>query len=547
MTPDGCQARRFVNPPQEHPSRSAGDPPTTAEALWTATERLRVLEEAAPVGIIALDLDGRITIWNRAASKLFGWSAAEICGHRHPLIPPDRQAEERALTARALAGAIVSGIETSCLCKDGTEVVVSLSCSPIRNAEGNVCGTMRVLTDISEAKRLARQFLQAQKMEAFGQLAGGIAHDFNNLLTIINGFSELVLERVREQPDVAADIDEIKRAGERAAQLTRQLLAFSRKQIWVPQILDLNEVLRQFEKMLRRIVRENIHLVIVATPSLGRTKADPGQVEQLVMNLVVNASDAMPHGGDLTIAMSDVTLDEDFGRRHDGVVAGRYVSLTVTDTGSGMTPEVLARVFEPFFTTKGPGKGTGLGLSTVFGLVEQSGGHITIDSTPGVGTTVTTYWPLVDDLLDDAATKLAAPTMEGTETILLVEDETGVRALIGKILERYGYTVLAARDAAEALTIEEQYAGAIHLLVSDMIMPGASGADLAQHIVQRRPGIQVLFVSGYASRETIEMGMGSSRNASFLQKPFRPDTLARTVRERLDRRVLRSATSPNRP
>ncbi len=515
--------------------RAPNCPPSTAEALWTATERLRVLEEAAPVGIIALDLEGRITIWNCTAADMFGWTAAEICGHPHPLVPSDRHAEEQALTVRVVAGAVLSGIETSCLRKDGTQLPVSLSCSPIRNAEGEVCGTMRVLTDISEAKRLARQFLQAQKMEAFGQLAGGIAHDFNNLLTIINGFSELVLDRVRDQADIVADIEEIKKAGERAAQLTRQLLTFSRKQIWVPQVLDLSRVVSHFEKMLSRIVRENIRLDITAAPDLGNIRADPGQIEQLVMNLVVNARDAMPHGGALTIATANVVLDADFVREHAGAATGRYVSLAVTDTGSGMTPDVLARVFEPFFTTKGLGKGTGLGLSTVLGLVEQSGGQITIDSTPGVGTTVTTFWPMVTDSIESLTAALAVPTVEGTETILLVEDEAAVRTLIGKVLERYGYTVLAAQDATEALSIEEHYPGVISLLVSDMIMPGQSGADLAQHIVQRRPEIQVLFVSGYASREAIELGMGRHK-ASFLQRPFRPETLARKVRERLDRR-----------
>jgi nitrogen-specific signal transduction histidine kinase/CheY-like chemotaxis protein len=393
---------------------------------------------------------------------------------------------------------------------------------------------MCVLTDITEAKRLQHQFLQAQKMEAFGQVAGGIAHDFNNLLTAIIGYSELVLDRIPDQPDVAADIEEIKKAGERASQLTRQLLMFSRKQLLVPQVLGLNQVVSSFEKMLRRIISEDIRFEIVAMPSLGRTKADPGQIEQLLMNLVVNARDAMPQGGTLTIATANVVLDAEFIRNHAAAVPGRYVSLAVQDTGCGMTLDVLARVFEPFFTTKGPAKGTGLGLSTVYGLVQQSGGYLTVESTPGVGTTVTTYLPTVDDVVESAAGRpRSAQTLEGTETILLVEDEAGVRNLMRKILERYGYRVLHARDADQAIAIEDDYRGAIHLLVSDMIMPGLSGPDLAQRIVRRRPAIKVLFVSGYASREALDFGV-SSQNARFLQKPFRPETLAEKVRERLD-------------
>jgi nitrogen-specific signal transduction histidine kinase/ActR/RegA family two-component response regulator len=393
-----------------------------------------------------------------------------------------------------------------------------------------------VLTDISEAKRLERQFLQAQKMEAFGQLAGGIAHDFNNLLTVIIGFSELAIDRAATMPDLAADMKQVREAGERAAQLTRQLLAFSRKQAWTPHVLDLNEAVADFQKMVRRIVREDIHLEITAAPALRHTKADRGQIDQLLMNLVVNARDAMPRGGELTIATANVTLDAHFVRQHVGAAPGKYVSLTVHDTGCGMTPEVLARIFEPFFTTKGPGKGTGLGLSTVFGLVQQSGGYITVESEPGAGTTVTTYWPALTDAVTDAvaaAAVLPPARVAGTETILLVEDETGVRHLIGQVLERNGYTVLYARDADDALTIEARHSGTIDLLVSDMIMPGLSGADLAQRIVTCRPGIQVLFVSGYASRDAWEMGVGGHK-ASFLQKPFTPETLARMVRERLD-------------
>ncbi|MEO6237700.1 MAG: ATP-binding protein [Vicinamibacterales bacterium] len=523
--------------PTNDPSAAAGQvaaSPTTAEALWTATERLRALEEAAPAAIVGLDLEGRVTIWNRAAEKLFGWRAFEVLGRPYPLNPPSGEPAYRALLARVIAGEVVSGIETEKIRKDGSRASMSLSCGPIRNADGEICGTMRVLTDIGEAKLLQQQFLQAQKMEAFGQLAGGVAHDFNNLLTVILGFSELLSERLRDQPEPLADLNEISRAGERAAQLTRQLLAFGRKQVWTLEVLDLNRVVTHFQKMLRRILREDIRLAIVPAANLAHTKADPGQVEQVLMNLVVNARDAMPRGGALTIATANVELDADFVAAHAGALAGPYVSLTVQDTGCGMSAEIRARVFEPFYTTKVSGKGTGLGLSTVLALVEQSSGWITIDTTPDVGTTVTTYWPLVAASGQVADDEPFVATLEGSETILLVEDETGVRQLIGKILERYGYKVLTARDAEHAAWIEGQYPDEIHLLLSDLIMPGLNGLDLATRIVARRPEIEVIFVSGYASREAVALGQ-NTKNASFLSKPFKPEALARMVRERLDR------------
>ncbi len=394
-----------------------------------------------------------------------------------------------------------------------------------------------VFEDITERKGFEQRFYQAQKMEEIGRLVGGVAHDFNNLLTAIIGYSELVLDRVRDQSDVAVDVEEIKKAGERASQLTRQLLAFSRTRLLEPQVLDLNQVVGGFEKMLRRVISEDIHFDIVAAPSLGCTKADPSQVEQLLLNLVVNAHDAMPQGGTLTIATANVVLDSEFARRHVGAVPGRYVSLTVQDTGCGMTPDVLGRVFEPFFTTKGPGRGTGLGLSTVSELVKQSGGYITVESTPGVGTTVTTYSPMVDSLVESAAAGLRSTlTIEGTETILLVEDEAGVRNLMQRVLERYGYAVLEAQNVDEAIAIAEGHRGPIHLLVSDMVMPGLSGPDLAQRVVGRRPATKVLFLSGYAHGEALDLRV-SSQNARFLPKPFTPETLAMKVRESLDLQV----------
>ncbi len=506
---------------------------TPAEVLWNATERLRALEEAAPVGVVALDDHGRVMIWNAAARRLFGWRAVEVIGRPYPLVPDDRQAEYLELRARALRGEALSGIETRRRRKDGSLIDVSLSTAPILDATGRQCGTMSVFTDISEHKRLEQQFLQAQKMDAIGQLAGGIAHDFNNLLTAILGYSELVLPRLCDRPELAADVEEIRKAGERASRLTHQLLAFSRKQLMVPQVLDLNLVVGDLSNMLSRVISEDIRLDIVAAPSLGRTKADPSQMEQVLMNLVVNARDAMPQGGTLTIQTANAVLDAAFVRRQGGAAPGHYVSLVVTDTGCGMTPDVLAHVFEPFFTTKGPAEGTGLGLSTVYGIVQQSGGYITVESTPGVGTSFTIYLPRVDDPIVSAASGApSVTTLTGTETILVVEDDAGVRDLVRKMLEGYGYTVLQAQDVPDALALEERHPGPIHLLVSDIVMPGLNGPDLAQRLVHRRPAIRVLYVSGFTSQLALELG-SVSPHASFLQKPFAAETLAVKVRERL--------------
>jgi CheY-like chemotaxis protein len=299
--------------------------------------------------------------------------------------------------------------------------------------------------------------------------------------------------------------------------------------------VDLNQVVGDLEKMLRRVIGEDIVLDIMAAPSLGRTKADPSQVEQVLMNLVVNARDAMPRGGRLHISTANVVLDAEFAHQHVGAVPGPYISLTVTDSGTGMTPEVLARVFEPFFTTKPVGKGTGLGLSTVYGIVKQHSGYVTVDSTPGTGTTFTTYWPHADELVPSpSAGRPSVRSLKGAETILLVEDEGGVRELVRKILERYGYRVLPARDAAEAIAIEESHQGVIHVLLTDIVMPGLNGPDLAQRLVRRRPAMPVIYMSGFAHHGAVGVGSVSERTC-FLQKPFPAETLAATVRECLDR------------
>jgi len=413
-------------------------------------------------------------------------------------------------------------------------LIGDVSVAPVFDHAGNCTHLVGSVHDITERKRLEDQFRQAQKMESVGQLAGGIAHDFNNLLTAIIGYSELLLDRIADQVDVAADLGEIKRAGERASQLTKQLLAFSRKQTITPRIVDLNRVVGDLQSMLRRVIGEDIVLEMNTAPSLGRTKADPSQVQQVLMNLVVNARDAMPRGGRLTIGTADVVLNAAFVRDHAGAALGRYVSLTVADTGQGMTPEVRARVFEPFFTTKPVGRGTGLGLSTVYGIVKQHGGYITVDSAPGTGTTFVIYWPYVDEPAEPLSQGRAVESgLRGTETVLVVEDEAGIRALVGKMLERYGYQVMLAQHAEDALALDERHGGPIHLLLTDIVMPGLNGPDLAQRLVGRRPTMKVLYMSGFAPHVTISAGSLSDR-AAFLQKPFAADTLATKVRECLD-------------
>jgi PAS domain S-box-containing protein len=411
--------------------------------------------------------------------------------------------------------------------------IFDATATPLRDAKGILKGSVHVLRDVTERKRVEEQLRQAQKMEAIGQLAGGVAHDFNNLLMAIIGYSDLLLARLRDGDHLRKHIQEIKKAGERAASLTRQLLAFSRRQVLVPQVLDLNSVVSDMQKMLRRMIGEDIELLTIPGPDLGQVRADPGQVEQVIMNLAVNARDAMPEGGRLTIETTNVELDESYTRNHIDVPPGRYVMLAVSDTGSGMDPETLSHIFEPFFTTKEEGKGTGLGLATVYGIIKQSGGHIEVSSAPGQGTTFKVYLPRIE-----AAGELPAPGSaveempRGTETVLLVEDDVVVCELVREMLQSSGYTVLEARGAPEALTIGERYAPRpIHLLLADVVMPEMSGPQLADHLARVHPKMKVLYMSGYTDAAVMRH---SKLDAPYLQKPFAPEVLARKVRETLD-------------
>ena len=411
--------------------------------------------EYADDAIVSLTLNGIVIGWNQGAERLYGYSAEEMLGHRITrLHPPEKQEEYNQIMAKARKGERVAAFDTVRRRKDGTLIAVSLSASAIEVQPGHVTGTTKISHDISKMKRLEEQFRQAQKMEAVGTLAGGVAHDFNNLLTVINGYSEILIGRLRPDDPMRELLVEIHKAGEKAGTLTRQLLAFSRKQVLEPKVLDLNAVVADTESMLRRLIGEDIILTTVPGPALKPVKVDPGQIQQVLMNLAVNARDAMPQGGRLSVETRNVTLDEAYHRARPEVQPGAYSMLAVADTGTGMDEATKARIFEPFFTTKGLGKGTGLGLAVVHGVVKQSGGHIEVYSELSHGTAFKVYFPHAKAALSSATSRSdnrSQPT--GSETLLLVEDDDAVRALARHVLRSCGYTLLVASDGREAIRI----------------------------------------------------------------------------------------------
>jgi PAS domain S-box-containing protein len=414
--------------------------------------------------------------------------------------------------------------------KDGREVWLSDTAVIVQGSDSHPV-MEGIMVDITERKALETQLQQSRKMEAVGRLAGGIAHDFNNLLTIISGYTEMALSRPQLPSEAHADIERIENASARAAALVRQLLAFSRKQVLQPKILDLNKIVLNLDSLLRRLMDERIEMVTRVKDDLGKVKADPAQVEQVIMNLVVNARDAMPEGGRLVVETCNADLDANYAVDHVSVRPGRYVMLAVSDTGVGMDRQTVAHIFEPFFTTKESGRGTGLGLSTVYGIVKQSGGYIWVYSEPGKGSTFKVYLPRVDEVAEAVgAAQIAPRAQRGTETILIVEDEEVVRELIQTVLAEKGYDVIASRDPQHAEEIAARFAGEIHLLLTDMVMPGTSGRELAERISAKRRGIRVLFMSGYTDNVITSGGM-LEEGLAFLQKPFSPAALVQKVRE----------------
>jgi signal transduction histidine kinase/ActR/RegA family two-component response regulator len=422
--------------------------------------------------------------------------------------------------------------------KNGQQVWVEITGTPFRDPNGDVIGTLGALTDISERKMLQEQLLQSQKMDAVGRLAGGVAHDFNNLLTAIKGFTELLLLDFDPADSRHPFITEIQAAANRAASLTRQLLAFSRKQVLQPRVLDLNASVVDMEKMLRRLIGEDVTLDTALDVEPKHVKADPGQIEQVILNLAVNARDAMPHGGRITVATSTLQLAAEQIPRHAGVEPGPYVALTVSDTGTGIDEITRGRIFEPFYTTKEQGKGTGLGLSTVYGIVQQSGGFIELESEPGAGTTFRILLPQVEEEVERTVRHAPTGTMDGSETVLMVEDEIAVRVLVRRVLDRAGYHVLEAASGAEALDLVETTDLPIDILLTDVVMPGMSGRELADELCARFPTLRVLFMSGYTDEAIVHHGVLEA-GVSFMEKPFTPEILLQRLREALDVHITR--------
>jgi PAS domain S-box-containing protein len=469
---------------------------------------------------------------------LLGFAVEEIAGGnnrwRELIHSDDLERYTKEINRMLATGAEVLHIEYRVRKKDGHYVTVKDEGQYIHDNSGNADHLVGFITDVTEQRALEEQLRQSQKMEAVGRLAGGLAHDFNNLLTIIKGYSRMVLEDGRPGEKIRANVEHIESAAERAAALTRHLLAFSRKQVLQPRVIDLNVLVTNLDKMLRRLIGEDIEVETVPGPGLGFVNADPGQMEQVIMNLVVNARDAMPSGGKLTIETANVNLDADYAREHATVRPGRYVMLAVSDTGSGMDPQTQARIFEPFFTTKELGRGTGLGLSTVYGIVKQTGGHIWVYSEVDRGTTFKIYFARVEDTAG-AFSPVTRPavTARGDETILLVEDDEQVRELTNTILVNCGYTVLVAENASAVAKICERRGKEIDLLLTDVVMPGISGREVASKVSSRWPNIKVLFMSGYTENSIVHHGVLDT-GTHFLAKPFTPTALANKVREVLD-------------
>jgi two-component system, cell cycle sensor histidine kinase and response regulator CckA len=508
---------------------------TRQKAADKELTRLAAIIEYSDEAIISKTVDGIVIGWNHGAEKNYGYTAEEMIGRSISiLIPTDHYLEYLQIMKKVRNGETLPFFDTVRRRKDGTLTSVSVSIAPIHARDGEVVEASNITHDITRIKKLESQFIEAQKMEVVGHLAGGVAHDLNNILTVIMGCTKLTTLHLEPDSPVQKYIEEIQHASERAAGLTRQLLVFSRKHTVQPVVLDLNDVVNDLDKMLRRLIDENIELTIVPGKQTGRAKADSGYLGQVLMNLVVNACDAMPNGGKLTIATNNVTLDE-ATRTNTGVNPGDYVMLSVSDTGIGMTEEVKARLFEAFFTTKPKGKGTGLGLATCQTIVQQSGGHIGVYSEVGKGTTFKIYLPRVEQPLDASVRPVnEGLLLRGTETLLVVEDDPSVRGLVSSMLQAQGYTVLRAANGQEGLHVATKHKGEpLRLVITDVVMPKMGGKQMAKWLNTIYPHLKILFTSGYADDAIAQHGVLDA-GVGFLPKPYTPAILARKVREMLD-------------
>jgi two-component system, cell cycle sensor histidine kinase and response regulator CckA len=503
------------------------------------SERLyRSTFDAAPVGIVHISLDREWLKINQRLCDLLGYSREELRSAAVQAAMLSDETPEEAESFRLMAAGKLDHYvvnERRFRRRDGSVVFTRVNMSVHRDAEGRPQHFISVIENITAWRELEAQLRQASKMDAIGQLAAGVAHDFNNLLSVIIGYSEMLVAEMKEGDPIRGELEEIRGAGVRAVQLTRQLLAFSRQQVLQPQLVDLSAVVAGMESMLGRLLGAEVELASSGTPAVALVMVDPGQMEQVIMNLAVNARDAMTAGGKLTIETADVVLDEVYASKHVGVKAGPHVMLAVTDTGAGMDKATQARIFEPFFTTKKLGEGTGLGLATVFGIVEQSGGTIAMQSELGKGTKFEVYFPASErvQLSPAVAARVESWGLRGSETILLVEDEGRVRNLARTILRRYGYTVLDAQSPGDALLMCEQHAGTIHLLLTDVVMPRMSGRQLAERLVPMRPEMKVLYMSGYMNDAVVRDGVQHA-SMSLIQKPITPEALARKIRALFD-------------
>ena len=515
-------------------ARNVSNRAWTEDRLRRANETLRALIEATPLAIVAIDPEEKIFKWNAAAERLLGWSKSEVLGRPLPFEAAGKPGERLTLREVLRPGEPVT-LEAIRRKAGGASAELSISAAPLFDDGGKQAGAVAVISDITERKRLEEQLRQAQKMEAVGRLAGGVAHDFNNLLTVIVGYNEMLLNSVASDPRARGHAMEIMQAAEKATALTRQLLAFSRRQVAHPALIDIKPVVTHMSNMLGRLIGEDIELVMITDSPLEMVRADPNQIEQIILNLVVNARDAMPDGGRITIETGIAQLGDEYVRTHFDIAPGRYVCISVSDTGYGMTPKVQSHIFEPFFTTKELGEGTGLGLSTIYGIVKQNGGSIWLYSEPGKGSTFKIYLPAVDAVPEEVTSGCPAVIEGGRETILLVEDENGLREMVEELLQEQGYTVLAAANSYEATQLCSTHRGPVDLLLTDVIMPKTSGQELARRLLGLRRNMRVLYMSGYPAETIVRHGV-LKPGAAFLEKPFTPEALAKRVRAALDDR-----------